>query len=123
MRARPFAVEQARRKAQMSPHVRWRRLALLALHVGGAALGETKGAQPDATGSARWTALSFADELARADGCPPLLNNPDGHHALTLLRAAGRAFAAASPLRRRLFAPALIAAGQLVEDLFTEAMA
>lgn len=120
---RPFAVDQARRQAQMTPHVRWRRLALQALQLGGAALGELRGPQPDPTGVARWSTTAFAAELAHADGCPPMLNHPDGRQALAVLLAAGRAFVAASPKRRRLFAPSLISAAQLVEDLFTEALA
>lgn len=120
MRKRPFAVEQARRQAQMTPHVRWRRLALQALQLGGCALGELQGAKPDATGAARWSAIAFAAELAQAGAPPPLLNHDDGRRALALLVVAGKAFAEAGPQRRRIFAPALIAAGQLVEDLFTE---
>jgi len=123
MRARPFAVEQARRQAQMTPHVRWRRLALQALQLGGAALGELRGPQPDPGGGARWSAIAFAGELAQAGAPPPHLNHDEGRQALALLVVAGRAFAAASPRRRLMFAPALIAAGQLVEDLFTETRA
>ena len=120
-RHRSFTVEQARRKATMTPHVRCRRLALQALQLGGGALGELNGAQPDLTGNARWSLIGFSEELAHAPPVlPPALSHPDGRRAWSVLMICGRAFAAASPLRRRSFAPALIAAAQLVEDLFQE---
>lgn len=120
-RHRSFTIEQARRKDAMTPHVRCRRLALQALQLGGCALGELNGAQPDPTGTARWSLIGFNEELAHAPpAMPPALNHPDGLRAWSVLLIAGRAFAAASPNRRRAFAPALIAAAQLVEDLFQE---
>jgi hypothetical protein len=120
MRPRPFAVERVRRQEQMTPHVRWRRLALQALQLGAAALGEQRGARPDPSGSARWSAITFAAELAQAGAAPPLLDHAEGRLALAMLAHAGRAFASVGPARRRAFAPSLIAAGQLVEDLFLE---
>lgn len=120
-RRRPFSVEQARRKATMSPHVRCRRLALQALQLGNGALGELTGAQPDPSGNARWSLISFSEDLAHAPFfLPPALDHADGAAAWTVLVICGRAFVAASPNRRRAFAPPLIAAAQLVEDLFQE---
>lgn len=120
-RHRAFTIEQARRKATMTPHVRCRRLALQALQLGGGALGEMTGAQPDAGGTARWSLIGFNDELASApEMLPPALSHTDGRNAWRVLLVCGRAFVAASPARRRAFAPALIAAAQLVEDLFQE---
>lgn len=120
-RRRSFTVEQARRKEAMDPHVRCRKLALAALHLGGAALGEMNGAQPDASGSARWDLIRFNDELAHGSrAVAPALSDPGGRQAWALLVSAGRAFIAASSRRRRAFAPALIAAAQLVEDFFQE---
>ncbi|PHY20913.1 hypothetical protein [Caulobacter sp. BP25] len=118
---RAFTVEQARRKEAMTPHVRCRRLALQALRLGGEALGELNGARPDPTGAARWSLIGFSDELANAPPMlPAALNTPDGLRAWAVLIACGRAFVAATPRGRRGFAPALIAAAQLVEDMFQE---
>lgn len=119
-RRRPFAVEQVRRHAELSPAIRWRRLAMYGRQLAGAALGEMNGPQPDRTGVARWSLISFSAELADASATPPCLNSPDGERALDVFRAAGRGFAGASAAHRRTFAPALMCAAQLIDDLMKD---
>jgi hypothetical protein len=117
MRKRPFSVEQARRQADTTPRVRWRRLVMMSQQLGAAAESETSGAQPDRTGVARWSAIDFASEIAQAGAPPEGMDTEEGRRALGLLISAAKAFRDASPKRRRLFARPLVASADLVAEL------
>lgn len=120
MRARPFAVEQVRRQAEMSPAVRWRKLLHHGRQAAARALGEISGPEPDRGGSERWSLMDFAREASLADTPPFARQDADTTNCVALFRAAARAFAQASAGRRKTVAPALLAAAQVIEDLMAE---
>jgi hypothetical protein len=120
VRARPFAIEQARRKGDIKPGVLWRKLVHHAHQVAAVALGELKGVQPDKGGAERWSLMAFAEQASQACTPPFLQNDATTANAVTLFRQAAKTFAQAGPDQRRAVAPSLIAAAQLMGDLMDQ---
>ncbi|ATC34091.1 hypothetical protein CA606_18120 [Caulobacter vibrioides] len=121
MRKRPFSVEQMRRHQDLDPAIRWRRLVTMCRQLGAAAEIETRGAQPDPSGVARWSLIDFANEISLARRTPFALQTPEGARAAAMLIFAAKAFRDASPRGRRSFARPLIAVADLVDDLMGDA--
>lgn len=120
MRARPFAIEQARRKGEIKPGILWRKLVHYAHQVASVALGELEGVRPDKGGAERWTLMAFAEQASQACTPPFLKSDATTTNAVALFRQAARTFAQAGPDQRRTVAPSLIAAAQLMGDLMDQ---
>lgn len=117
MRARPFAIEQTRRKGEIKPGILWRKLVHHAHQVAAVALGELEGVRPDKGGAERWSLMAFAEQASQACTPPFLKADLTTANAVAMFRVAARAFAQAGPDQRRAVAPCLIAAAQLMGDL------